>query len=318
MMRFLTQLNKKGSFLWRLASVSSAVLGLICYALSSSFNHLFGKWNPYKITLYTLFSSITFLVAVLAKDWQRSSILTSIARKWQRFRIFRFRSVTTFLVMLLTTVFSFFSDRAAAGAAKPDVYSVVSSVAFSAMSLSLSRNVPFIFEELLYFFMGIFIAQMMKIKLLLGFFVGIVVSFLFVILHSLVHAHGVASLQASGENHAISNTAAAPSTVQRDENEGSPGPCVPIGNGLIDRLKRWRQAALVLNASRRFRYSLDLNKEEEREQIRRKIRNHAQVIRNAYLFKVSSERETIESLLTPSDDDDDKEEDEEEKEKEKR
>ena len=41
----------------------------------------------------------------------------------------------------------------------------------------------------------------------------------------------------------------------------------------------WQQAALVLNASRRFRYTLDLKKEEEKEQIRRKIRAHAQVIR---------------------------------------
>lgn len=41
----------------------------------------------------------------------------------------------------------------------------------------------------------------------------------------------------------------------------------------------FQQAALVLNASRRFRYTLDLKKEEEKEMIRRKIRAHAQVIR---------------------------------------
>ena len=35
----------------------------------------------------------------------------------------------------------------------------------------------------------------------------------------------------------------------------------------------------MLNASRRFRYTLDLKKEEEKEIIRRKIRAHAQVIR---------------------------------------
>ena len=44
-------------------------------------------------------------------------------------------------------------------------------------------------------------------------------------------------------------------------------------------LFHWQQAALVLNASRRFRYTLDLKKEEEKEHIRRKIRAHAQVIR---------------------------------------
>ncbi|KAL6660830.1 hypothetical protein ACP70R_000214 [Stipagrostis hirtigluma subsp. patula] len=45
------------------------------------------------------------------------------------------------------------------------------------------------------------------------------------------------------------------------------------------------QAALVLNASRRFRYTLDLKKEAEKEEIRRKIQAHAQVIRAAFLFK---------------------------------
>ncbi|CAL5184581.1 unnamed protein product [Lathyrus oleraceus] len=55
----------------------------------------------------------------------------------------------------------------------------------------------------------------------------------------------------------------------------------------INRLKRWRQAALVLNASRRFRYTLDLKKEEEKKLILRKIRAHAQAIRAAYLFKAA-------------------------------
>ncbi|CAO2841589.1 unnamed protein product [Amaranthus hypochondriacus] len=58
----------------------------------------------------------------------------------------------------------------------------------------------------------------------------------------------------------------------------------------IERLKRWRQAALVLNASRRFRYTLDLKKEEEKKEIIRKIRTHAQVVRAANLFKEAAER----------------------------
>ncbi|CAO2179717.1 unnamed protein product, partial [Urochloa humidicola] len=48
---------------------------------------------------------------------------------------------------------------------------------------------------------------------------------------------------------------------------------IPHKNAPHDRLRRWRQAALVLNASRRFRYTLDLKKEEEKEIIRRKIRS---------------------------------------------
>ncbi|KAL6331936.1 hypothetical protein AAG906_020285 [Vitis piasezkii] len=58
----------------------------------------------------------------------------------------------------------------------------------------------------------------------------------------------------------------------------------------IAQLRRWRQAALVLNASRRFRYTLDLKKEEDRKQIIRKIRAHAQVIRAAYLFKEAGDQ----------------------------
>ncbi|RWR91485.1 calcium-transporting ATPase 10, plasma membrane-type [Cinnamomum micranthum f. kanehirae] len=47
----------------------------------------------------------------------------------------------------------------------------------------------------------------------------------------------------------------------------------------IERLKKWRQATLVLNASRRFRYTLDLKKVKEKEEIRQKIRAHAQAVR---------------------------------------
>ncbi|GAB4841884.1 Calcium-transporting ATPase 9, plasma membrane-type [Ancistrocladus abbreviatus] len=64
-------------------------------------------------------------------------------------------------------------------------------------------------------------------------------------------------------------------------------------NASLDSLRRWRQAALVLNASRRFRYTLDLKKEEEKEQSRRMIRSHAQVIRAALLFKLAGQQEIV-------------------------
>ncbi|PWZ23137.1 Calcium-transporting ATPase 5, plasma membrane-type [Zea mays] len=46
-----------------------------------------------------------------------------------------------------------------------------------------------------------------------------------------------------------------------------------------------------------IRYTLDLKKEEEKEQIRRKIRAHAQVIRAALLFKEAGEKQTHETEL---------------------
>ncbi|KAK7262036.1 hypothetical protein RIF29_28364 [Crotalaria pallida] len=66
-------------------------------------------------------------------------------------------------------------------------------------------------------------------------------------------------------------------------------------NAPHETLKRWRQASFVLNASRRFRYTLDLKKEEEREQKKSMIRAHAQVIRAALLFRLAGERELVTS-----------------------
>ncbi|TVU10103.1 hypothetical protein EJB05_43611, partial [Eragrostis curvula] len=62
-------------------------------------------------------------------------------------------------------------------------------------------------------------------------------------------------------------------------------------NASHERLLRWRQAALVLNASRRFRYTLDLQREEENENLRTMIRSHAQVIRAVFLFKDAGQKE---------------------------
>ncbi|EPS66449.1 hypothetical protein M569_08327, partial [Genlisea aurea] len=53
------------------------------------------------------------------------------------------------------------------------------------------------------------------------------------------------------------------------------------------------KAALVLNASRRFRYTLDLKKEEERRQLMAKIRTHAQVIQAAYLFQAAGAGQSV-------------------------
>ncbi|XP_062109949.1 calcium-transporting ATPase 9, plasma membrane-type [Humulus lupulus] len=64
-------------------------------------------------------------------------------------------------------------------------------------------------------------------------------------------------------------------------------------NAPPETLRRWRQAALVLNASRRFRYTLDLKKEEDKENRRRMIRSHAQVIRAALLFRMAGERQIV-------------------------
>nr|XP_043616608.1 protein NLP6-like [Erigeron canadensis] len=73
-------------------------------------------------------------------------------------------------------------------------------------------------------------------------------------------------------------------------NNNDPFDIVSTKSASVDRLKRWRQAALVLNASRRFRYTLDLKKEEEKKQTIAKIRAHIQAIRAAYRFQVAGQK----------------------------
>ncbi|XP_009128346.1 calcium-transporting ATPase 10, plasma membrane-type isoform X1 [Brassica rapa] len=80
------------------------------------------------------------------------------------------------------------------------------------------------------------------------------------------------------------------STFTDYEYEDSPFDITTTKNAPVERLRRWRQAALVLNASRRFRYTLDLKREEDKKQMLRKMRAHAQAIRAAHLFKAAASR----------------------------
>jgi hypothetical protein len=154
---------------WRFIGFASAVVGLVCYALSSSFKYLFGDWNLLKIFLYSIFSFIICLVILFAKLFQCS-------------RSLRFKAHTAFSVLTITSVYSFFFDKVMNG--KPDAYSLISCAAFAIMSLSLSRQSQCGFEiDLLYFFLGCLIVQLMKIKLQL-FILGAGFSYLLIILRS--------------------------------------------------------------------------------------------------------------------------------------
>ncbi|XP_068463913.1 calcium-transporting ATPase 10, plasma membrane-type-like isoform X1 [Phaseolus vulgaris] len=67
-------------------------------------------------------------------------------------------------------------------------------------------------------------------------------------------------------------------------------------NAPVQRLRRWRQAALVLNASRRFRYTLDLKKEEEKERVLRIIIVHTRAIQAAYRFKEAGQMNGLRTI----------------------
>ncbi|MED6155975.1 hypothetical protein PIB30_010618 [Stylosanthes scabra] len=169
MASLLTEIQRclRQARVWRYVGLASTTVGLSCYALSSSFNHLFGRWNFLKIFIYILSSVIICFMILFAKAWQFSAA-------------FRFKAHLSFLALTITAVYSFFLDKNVNG--KPDVYSLISCAAFAVMCLCLSRQSHFGFEvDLLYFFLGALIVQLMKIHLILGIF-GVGFSYSLVIL----------------------------------------------------------------------------------------------------------------------------------------
>ncbi|BAT81472.1 hypothetical protein LR48_Vigan07g102800 [Vigna angularis] len=135
----------------RLLCLASTVVGLICYGLSSFLNHLLGNWSCWKMFLYIVFSFIVCLAVLFAPARSSSTSL-------------RLEAHLAFLVLMLTSVYSFFIDNVVKG--KPDAYSLISCAAFATMSLSLSNLSQFGFQiDLLYFFCGALTIQLMKIRL---------------------------------------------------------------------------------------------------------------------------------------------------------
>ncbi|KAL2338938.1 hypothetical protein Fmac_013384 [Flemingia macrophylla] len=162
--RWLTQVA-----VWRLVGFVSTIVGLLCYGLSSSFNHLFGEWTMLKIFIYTIFSLFICLGNLFAMVCRHSTII-------------RFKAHCSFVVLAITSVYSYFADKLVNG--KPDAYSLISCAAFAMMSLSLSRQTQCGFEvDLFYFFMGSLIVLLMKINLALA-IVGVGFCYALVILRS--------------------------------------------------------------------------------------------------------------------------------------
>ncbi|KAF1872981.1 hypothetical protein Lal_00016093 [Lupinus albus] len=113
---------------WIFVGFVSSIVGLLCYAFSSSFNHLFGEWNLFKIFLYVIFSFIVFFMTLVTKVWQRSNSIL-------------FKTHMAILLLLATSVYSVFYDKAVNQ--KPDAYILISCAAFAVMSLCLSKQTQF-------------------------------------------------------------------------------------------------------------------------------------------------------------------------------
>ncbi|XP_058771089.1 disease resistance protein Roq1-like [Vicia villosa] len=135
---------------WRLVGLVSSVVGLLCYALSPSFNRLIGGWNSFKGVLYAVFSLVIITTILFGKE---SSLSTQYVQ---------YKAYMKFAVLMIISLYSFFYDNAVSG--KPEIRSVVSNAAFALMSLSLSKLVKFGFEIGMFsYFLGCLVIQLWTI-----------------------------------------------------------------------------------------------------------------------------------------------------------
>ncbi|KAJ1386713.1 NB-ARC domain protein [Sesbania bispinosa] len=157
--------------IWRLVGLASSVVGLVCYALSPSFNRLIGGWNSVKCFFYGVLFLVVFATILFVKQ---SSLSTK--HGWLRPHV-------SFAVLMIMSVYSFFYDKAVNG--RPEVLSLVSNAAFALVSLSLSKLIKFGFEMGVFsFFLGCLVIQLLTINWKLIFIAIIFSCPLFVMHHS--------------------------------------------------------------------------------------------------------------------------------------
>lgn len=119
-------------------------------------------------------------------------------KKWKLSRRFLLKAHFGVLVLLLTSLYSFVSDKDLKG--KPDLLSLISCAAFALMSFSLSRQIDLGFEsDLLNFFLGILTVQLMKINLMLSIVAAIFCYSVIILRSKLDSRHEVGPLRAEDD-----------------------------------------------------------------------------------------------------------------------
>ncbi|KAJ1437560.1 IQ motif, EF-hand binding site [Sesbania bispinosa] len=123
-----------------------------------------------------------------------------LAKKWQLSRSLMLKAHVGFLVLMLTSVYSFFYDKEVNG--NSDVLGLISCAAFALMSFSLSRQIDLGFEvDLLNFFLGCLTVQLMKINLMLAFLGAVLCYFLIILRSSLDSQHDIGNVGANATHH---------------------------------------------------------------------------------------------------------------------
>ncbi|KAG5050779.1 hypothetical protein JHK87_002977 [Glycine soja] len=147
--------------LWRLTGFVSSVFGFSCYAFSPSFHDLFGHWNPLKISLYTVVSSLLSIFMLFVKRCNGG-----------HGKGFLLKAHVGFVVLGLTSLWSFLEDRGQQGKVEHGfgkMMNLTSTGAFALMAMSLSRQLQFGFDVGVFnFLVGCFLVTTMKMSLKLA------------------------------------------------------------------------------------------------------------------------------------------------------
>jgi len=146
---------------WRFTGSVSSIVGFTCYALSPSFQGLFGHWNPLKIVVYSLVSSVLSILMLFVprcRGRHGESLLL--------------KAHVGFMVLMITSLWSILEEHCEEGKAKNGygkTMTLTSTGAFALMAFSLSRQLQLGFEVgATNFLVGCFLATLMKMSLKLA------------------------------------------------------------------------------------------------------------------------------------------------------
>ncbi|KAK7407491.1 hypothetical protein VNO78_09444 [Psophocarpus tetragonolobus] len=146
---------------WRVTGFVSSIVGFSCYALSPSFEDMFGQWNLLKITVYCVVSSAFCIFMLFVKrcsGGQRRGLLL--------------KTQLGFVVVTLTSLWSVFENKSEEGTVANGhrkMMNLSSTGAFALMALSLSRQLQLGFEVgMTNFLVGCLLVTLMKMSLKLA------------------------------------------------------------------------------------------------------------------------------------------------------
>ncbi|MED6192434.1 hypothetical protein PIB30_010067 [Stylosanthes scabra] len=134
---------------WLIMSIISGAVGLICFVVSF-FNHHLKAWNlMLKLSVSIACIALIFVTVLFAKNLLKGSI------PWIRAHL-------VFSAIIATYIFTFLDKEQEKEA---DIYGLESYASFAVMFLSLAIHTQLRFlGETVYFFLGVLVVQLMKIK----------------------------------------------------------------------------------------------------------------------------------------------------------